>query len=49
MFPTGQRLLGAASKYQVVSHDQETNIISATSIYRQDISNEVLHMEKMVK
>ena len=49
MFPTGQWLLGEASKYQMVSHDQETNVISASSSYSQDISNEVLYTEEMVK
>ena len=39
MLPTGQLLLGAASEYQMVRYDQETNSISATSSYRQDISN----------
>ena len=42
-------LLGAASKYYMVSYDQETNAISATSRYRQDISDELLHKETMVK
>ena len=49
MFSTGQSSLGAASKYQMVSYYQETNIVSETSSYSQDISNEVLHTEKMVK
>ena len=42
-------VLGAASKYQIVSYDQETNYISATSSYSQDISDEVLHTNTMVK
>ena len=42
-------LLGAASKYQMVSYDQETNAISATSSYSQDISDEVLHTKTLVK
>ena len=41
--------LGATCKYQMVSYDQETNAISATSSYSQDISDEVLHMKTMVK
>ena len=46
MFPTGQYLFGAASKYQVMRYDQEYNTISATSNYIQDILNEVLHTQK---
>ena len=35
--------LGAASKDQMVSYDQETNAIYYTYSYSQDISDEVLH------
>ena len=40
--------LRAASKDQIVSYDQETNAISETYSYIQDISDEVLHMKTMV-
>ena len=41
--------LGAASKDQIVSYDQETNAIYDTYSYSQDISDEVLHTKTMVK
>ena len=46
MFSTGQYYLVAASKYQMVSYDKETNAISSTSSYIQDILNEVLLKKK---
>ena len=41
--------LDAASKDEMVRYDQETNAISATSTYSQDILDEVLHTKTMVK
>ena len=49
MFPTSSCYFGVASKDQVVSYDQETNAISETSRYSQDVLNEVLQHKKMVK
>ena len=41
--------LDVAPKDQIVSYDQETNSIYDTYSYNQDISDEVLHTQKMVK
>ena len=49
MLPTGECLLGAASKYYMARYYQEITIISATYSYSQYNLNEVLHMEKVVK
>ena len=49
MIPTDKCSIVRATKDQMVSFEQTTNAISATSSYIQDISNEVLHKEKMVK
>ena len=46
MFPTSSCYFGVASKDQVVSYDQETNAISETSRYSQDVLNEVLQHKK---
>ena len=46
MFSTGQCVLVAAAKYQMVRYDQGKNAISATSSYSQDVSNEVLHSDQ---
>ena len=49
MFPVVQCSLGAASKDQMVRYDQETNAISEMSSYSQDISDEMMHTQIMVK
>ena len=45
----GSMLAWCSLKDQMVRYDQEKNVISATSSYSHDISNEVLHTEKTVK
>ena len=46
MIPTDKCSIVRATKDQMVSFEQTTNAISATSSYIQDILNEVLHKEK---